>query len=286
MVNSVSFHKYLIQLIGREVKQLHSLSGGDINQAFQIEFSSGAPLFLKTNPNVDRDFFQAEADGLDALRKSKTLLVPKCIAIDDFDGYHFLILEYLLQSTQRDYPALGRGLAELHLCSHDYYGWEKDNYIGSLEQTNAFLKDWPEFYAEYRILALSQKAFNAGYINRQDLKAIESFLYRYPELIPKEKPALVHGDLWSGNVLYTNEGSPALIDPAVYYGHREMDLAMMHLFGGFPQAVFDSYTAHYPLEGDWQSRIKYQQLYPLLVHLVLFGTSYRSACREIWQPFS
>lgn len=119
MVNSVSFHKYLFQLIGREVKQLHSLSGGDINQAFQIEFSSGAPLFLKTNPNVDRDFFQAEADGLDALRKNKTLLVPKCIALDDFDGYHFLILEHLPQSTQRDYPALGRGLAELHLCSHD-----------------------------------------------------------------------------------------------------------------------------------------------------------------------
>lgn len=195
-------------------------------------------------------------------------------------------MEFLEESKERDFEALGKGLAALHQCTQSDFGWEQDNYIGSLIQTNALLKDWPEFFAEYRILALSRKAFNAGLIDRADLKAIDSFLNRYPELLPQEKPALVHGDLWSGNVLYTKDGTPALIDPAVYYGHREMDLAMMQLFGGFPQTVFDTYTAYYPLEGDWQSRIKYQQLYPLLVHLVLFGPSYRSSCREVWKPFS
>jgi len=286
MVNSASFHKYLFQLIGREVKQLHGLSGGDINQAFQIEFSSGAPLFLKTNPHVDRDFFQAEAEGLQSLSNTNTLLVPRIIEQGEFEAQQFLILEYFDEAEERDFDALGKGLATLHQCTQRDFGWEKDNYIGSLVQANAYLKDWSEFYAEYRILALSRKAFNAGLIDRADLKAIDSFLYRYPELLPQEKPALVHGDLWSGNVLYTKGGTPALIDPAVYYGHREMDIAMMQLFGGFPSAVFDSYTAHYPLEGDWQSRVKYQQLYPLLVHLVLFGPSYRSSCREVWKPFS
>jgi fructosamine-3-kinase len=104
--------------------------------------------------------------------------------------------------------------------------------------------------------------------------------------VPKEKPALLHGDLWSGNVISDEKGAPVWIDPAVYYGHREMDLAMMKLFGGFSEAVFSTYQEHFPLEANWQERIPYHQLYPLLVHLNLFGSSYYPACRQIWLSFA
>lgn len=287
MVNSASFRNYLSSFLGRgPIKNLLAIPGGDINAAYQIEFNRGESLFLKTNAQQGSEFFRAEAEGLKALKQAGALYVPEIMGQSQFEGNSFLVLEFLELSRSGQAEALGAGLAHLHLHSNKDYGWERANYIGSLTQLNDWFGSWADFYAKRRILPMVERAFNAGLLNSADLKAVESFLYEYPHLVPTEKPALLHGDLWSGNVLYLRNGSPVLIDPAVYYGHREMDLAMMFLFGGFAPEVFSAYEAQFPLEAHWRDRLAYHQLYPLLVHLNLFGSSYYGACRDIWRPFS
>lgn len=287
MASSESFLKPIEEFLGRgALLEAHPLSGGDINEAYQLLFADGSTLFLKRNTQFPIAFFQAEADGLKALKESNALAVPDILAVDTLNSEAFLALEYVPSSPQRDWLKLGQGLAALHQNHHQGFGWAKDNYIGSLVQKNDWREQWSDFYAECRILFQVGQAYDQGLLNRQDLKGAEGFLKEYPNLYPLEQASLLHGDLWSGNVLFAKGGKPYLIDPAVYYGHREMDLAMMHLFGGFPDEVFQAYNAHYPLERDWRARIPWHQLYPLLVHLNLFGASYRSSCQAIWRPFS
>ncbi len=289
MVNSASFRKQLATALHAEdIEIRQALSGGDINEAYQISLSSGRTLFLKRNRQFKAHFFKAEAGGLAALRQSKSLRVPQVILVDYIEDSAVLVQEYIdRKAPSADYAhQLGLGLSALHRNTHPSFGWEKDNFIGSLAQNNTFVKDWPDFYAEYRILSQVRSAFDANLLSPKDLKMVESFLKAYPHLVPKEKPALLHGDLWSGNVISDEKGAPVWIDPAVYYGHREMDLAMMKLFGGFSEAVFSTYQEHFPLEANWQERIPYHQLYPLLVHLNLFGSSYYPACRQIWLSFA
>lgn len=287
MASSESFLKQLELFLDRgPILAATPLSGGDINEAFRLDFANGEALFLKRNSNFSLDFFEAEADGLKALHQVDGPSTPQIIALDTFNDQSFLLLEFLDQGAERDWLATGRALAQLHQNSNDRFGWVKDNYIGSLAQANRWSVDWSEFYAEYRLLTQAEKAFDRGFLNRRDLKSLESLLREYPHLHPKEKPALLHGDLWSGNLLFAEGGKPYFIDPSVYYGHREMDLAMMQLFGGFPSSVFEVYQEHYPLESNWQARISLHQLYPLLVHLNLFGPSYYASCQAVWQPFS
>ncbi len=287
MVNSVSFHNYLQQKLHlSNLKSLRRVSGGDINDSFLLEFEEDSPIFLKTKSGVHLEFYQAEADGLKALSKSVSLKVPRVLIVDEYQGEAFLALEFLEEGAKRDSQILGNGLARLHRNLNSDFGWHRNNFIGALDQINDWHVDWPAFYAEQRIIPQVKMAFDSGYLESKDSLAVERFLKRYPDLVPREKASLLHGDLWSGNVLYQESGEPALIDPAVYFGHREMDLAMMKLFGGFGSEVFNTYQENYPLEGDWQGRVPYHQLYPLLVHLNLFGLSYRNSCREIWRSFA
>jgi len=289
MVNSALFHKYLqSELQESTIPEFHPVSGGDINQAFRLGFPGGRDYFLKINSEFKKEFFIAEAQGLKALEGSQTLRVPQVLMVSEWEDQAFMILEFI-PSGKRDSRSalqLGKGLAKLHLSSSETFGWSEDNYIGPLVQCNQKRSSWPEFYAEMRILPMLRRAFDHGLLGVQDLKAAEAFCRFYPDLIPEEKPALLHGDLWSGNVIYDENDQAVLIDPSVYYGHREMDLAMMYLFGGFTSDTFDSYDDHYPLTGDWRARIPYQQLFPLLVHLNLFGASYLSSCRAVWRAFA
>lgn len=177
-------------------------------------------------------------------------------------------------------------MAQLHRNSSSQFGWKKNNYIGALLQLNSEREQWWEFYAECRLEPLFAKAFDQGYLESGDRRSLEALINRLEELIPKESPALLHGDLWSGNCISNPKGEPLLIDPAVYYGHREMDLAMMKLFGGFGARVFQAYNEEFPLEKDWEERLSIHQLYPLLVHLNLFGSTYLASCRRVWEPFA
>ncbi|WP_421751683.1 fructosamine kinase family protein [Croceimicrobium sp.] len=288
MVNSELFRKQVSEQLGRgPIRNLQALSGGDINAAYQIHFQEGPAAFLKFQEGAKLDFFQAEADGLNSLKEHSPLKVPEVLGLGEWEQNAYLLLEFLEPGFKSDeYElALGEGLAQMHLREQDFFGWHRPNYIGKLDQLNHQSEDWTDFYAEHRILYMVQKAFDAGYLETKDLKGSEAFVNAYPHLVPTEKPAFIHGDLWSGNAYCMAGGIPVLIDPAVYNGHREMDLAMMKLFGGFSVNVFQAYEESYPLERGWQERIPYHQLYPLLVHLNLFGTSYLNDCRSIWQKF-
>lgn len=288
MINSASFHKYLEEILGLGTYLNHQrLTGGDINDAYSIDFTGGK-VFLKTKSDVTQAFFEAEADGLQALHSAQSQLhVPQVLACDQFEGQAFLALEFIEEGPKSDSFAsnFGRGLAALHQKEADAFGWPKSNYIGSLLQRNDRSSSWTDFYFSSRLEPLFSRAFDSAYVNRRDKKALTGLVYHLDALLPQESPALIHGDLWAGNHLCTKDGKGVLIDPAVYYGHREMDLAMMLLFGGYGQETFSSYQEEHPLEPGFEERVPIHQLYPLLVHLYLFGSSYLGSCREVWMPF-
>ena len=170
----------------------------------------------------------------------------------------------------------------MHLNSADLYGWKHNNYIGSLFQANSFYNLASQFYIENRLRPQIELARRQGYLE----KDLTNFFKNITHLIPQEAPALIHGDLWSGNYLIDNTGAPVLIDPSVSYSHREMDLAMMHLFGGFPSQVFNVYQEEFPLPPDWEERIALWQLYYLLVHLNIFGSGYLARVESVISRYS
>ncbi len=289
MINSASFHSFLENQLGLGAYQSQQrLSGGDINEAYRINFSE-ASVFLKTKQKVDLDFYQAEANGLKGLAKAEhSLGIPTVLACDSFNAQAFLILDYLEEGIKTPLfnSKFGQGLAQLHSNTSEAFGWEQNNFIGSLDQLNTPAADWIEFYAMNRLEPLFAKVYDLGILTKSDRSALFGLINELESIIPKEAPALIHGDLWSGNYLCDSDSNPVLIDPAVYYGHREMDLAMMHLFGGFSPEVFRSYEELKPLEPGFEDRLSIHQLYPLLVHLNLFGSSYLASCRAIWSTYT
>lgn len=225
---------------------------------------------------------EKEARGMQSLTKSAFLKIPAVISCGVKSEDQFLILEWLesVRATAGAWETFGRGLAELHRQTNHSFGWEEDNYIGSLEQRNTMCSIWAEFYSQNRILPLVKSLYKTGAFILKDVQHAEGLCNELTGIFPSEPPALVHGDLWSGNYLMSTSG-PAIFDPAVYYGHREMDIGMSMLFGGFDGRFYESYDEAYPLERDWKKRVAITQLYPLLVHAVLFGGGYIERCREI-----
>jgi len=265
-----------------------ALSGGDINQAYRL--TSGTDnFFVKLNNKAfSLDMFQTEALGLELLSQCKGFMIPRVIGTGTLeDSRAFLLLEFIEETAQGEsfWQEFGKALASLHSISESYFGLDHDNYIGSLPQSNKKHKSWEDFFAEERIEKQFSLAYNQGYFPREVLKAKDKLINRLTELLPREKPSLLHGDLWSGNYL-ASQHTPVLIDPAVYFGHREVDIAMMHLFGGFPQQVFESYNSVYPMEKGWKNRLEVHNLYPLLVHTNLFGRAYANQVEAIFRKYS
>ena len=265
--------------LGSALKTTRRLSGGDINDAFEVELGSGVRVFLKTNANAPVSMFPAEARGLEWLRAAQGLRVPEVLAVSS--GYqgepHFLVLELLTPARPvRDFDErLGRGLAQVHRASAPSFGYEQDNFIGSLPQRNHAHDTWADFFWHERLEPQLSRAVAAGRATPRMRTGLERLALRLSALLgPVEPPARLHGDLWSGNLHIDEQGAPCLIDPAVYGGHREVDLAMMRLFGGFGESVFRAYDEVWPLAPGSAERIALYQLYPLLVHVNLFGGGY------------
>jgi fructosamine-3-kinase len=265
--------------LGSAVKAARRLSGGDINDAFELELSSGVRVFLKTNDSAPASMFPAEAHGLDWLRAAGALKIPEVLAVSNGrDGEpSFLVLELLPPGKQgRDFDArLGHGLAQLHRSGAPGFGLERDNFIGSLPQRNRAQPTWADFFWYERLEPQLSRAVAAGQATSRMRASFERLQPRLGQLLgPAEPAARLHGDLWGGNLHVDAAGAPCLIDPAVYGGHREVDLAMMRLFGGFAEDVFRAYEEAWPLAPGHAERIALYQLYPLMVHVNLFGGGY------------
>jgi fructosamine-3-kinase len=255
------------------VARARPLSGGDINQAYAITLADGRELFAKTNRRPAAGMFPAEARGLAWLDEANAIRVPRVIVA--VDG--FLILELVREgqpgpSFDED---LGRALANLHGARPAGFGLDHDNYIGRLPQSNHPAGRWSDFYRDERLAPQARRATDAGLLPARLRGRLDRVLTGLDGLIgPAEPPARLHGDLWGGNLMCDDRGKPCLIDPAVYGGHREVDLAMMRLFGGFGQRTFDAYDEAFPLAEGHGGRVPLYQLYFLLVHVNLFGGSY------------
>ena len=249
------------------------VSGGDTAYSERVLLSDGRSLFVKTMLEPISDIFMAEAAGLTALSDSGVLSVPEVIYVD----HQVLVLEYLepVQQCSNYQGLLGRSLGLLHRQEKTSFGFEIDTYCGATRQLNTPNSDGYDFYINCRYLFLAEICLARGLLDIKDVRALETICRRLPDLIPQQGPALLHGDLWSGNIYQDKAGKPVLIDPAVYWGWPEADIAMTHLFGGFSVAFYDSYEQTNPLENGWRGRVDLYNLWHLLNHLVLFGEGYR-----------
>ncbi len=269
-------------LVGESVAESAAAHGGDIGVSARISLAGGRTCFAKRYPRAPARMAEAEAAGLAWLREADALRIPEVVAVAR-EGEALLVLEWIDEGRPApDHDErLGRGLAHLHLAGAPAFGFESDNFIGSLPQSNARHTTWAGFYRAERLEPLAGRAFERGLLPpdvRSDLDRLYHVLA--DRCGPEEPPARLHGDLWAGNHISDREGAPCLIDPAVYGGHREIDLAMMRLFGGFGSQVFDAYEEVAPLAPGAHERVALYQLYPLLVHVNLFGSGYTGQFAE------
>ena len=261
---------------GDAVVAMNAVAGGDVSSAFRTWLASGREIFVKYRSGAPAEMFRAEADGLDWLRAATDLRVPAVLGVGA-GAVPFLALEWIppgARGAGHD-ERLGRGIAAMHRAGAATFGLERGNYIATIAQDNTPEATWPAFYGQRRLAPAVRTLRDAGVLDASTAARFDGLMARLDDLCgPPEPPARLHGDLWGGNAIADSEGAPVLIDPAVYGGHREVDLAMMRLFGGFGPAVFDAYAEVHPPAPGHADRVALYQLWPLLVHALLFGSGY------------
>ncbi|SHI47769.1 fructosamine kinase family protein [Pseudozobellia thermophila] len=276
--------EHIEYLLGVKVRRMQPVSGGDISEAYLLEAETER-FFCKINYD-DRahDMFKAEKAGLQAIAQSKTINVPKVLLCEPLEKGGFLVMDHIepKRPTEADFEALGHQLAALHRqATAKEFGFPNDNFIGSLPQSNSKHALWSDFYVQERLLPQLKLAIDTGKLTYSEIPTEEGLIKGCSQLFPHVTPSLLHGDLWSGNYLISAKGAPYLIDPAVYYGHYEVDMAMTRLFGGFGPSFYRAYQEHFPPVGHEKERNDIYQLYYLLVHLNLFGSSYKASVTQI-----
>ena len=269
-----------------EIQAMRSVAGGDINEAYLVVLSDGTCVFMKKHRGFGSKFFEAEADGLNAIRQTHTISVPEVMAVgeDPSDGKAYLLMEYVSPTARKKdfWETFGHQLALMHTAPTDHltprgvYGFATDDYIGASEQENTPEDRWISFYREHRLEVQYLRARH--YLDSRDREAMQYILDHLDKwLVEPSHPSLLHGDLWNGNYLLGRNGYAWLIDPAVYVGHAEADLAMTELFGGFIPTFYDAYKEIDPLQAGYADRRDLYNLYHLLNHLNLFGSAYLSS---------
>ncbi len=280
---SVIFERIIFQAFGKQLplKGAQLIAAGNLNQAVCLETEEGN-FFLKTNHLEASDIFLREIQGLELLRKNTSLHIPEIIHWGRVEDTNYLLLEWVPSANpgKRYWQSLAEGMAELHMATRENFGLDTSNYISILPQNNTPTTHWESFYIQERLEPMLQRAYFHQLIDESFMNKFRELYPKIEGIFPKEKPALLHGDLWSGNVLVNASGSPTLIDPAVYFGHREMDIAFSKLFGGFEPSFYKFYQEVFPLEPGFEDRMDLYKLYPLLVHLNLFGTGYLAGIKR------
>jgi fructosamine-3-kinase len=269
------------------VQQAEYAPGGDISQTYIIHTDKGK-FFVKLNAALfGHDFFEKEARGLATLANAGTLKVPRPLFDGKFHQQIYVAMEYLDRSEPSAdfWEDFGRSLAGIHQHTRPEYGLDYNNYIGKLHQLNNPCHTWHEFYASQRIMPLVYRAEKNKMITTETVHLAESLCAKFSSLMPEEKPALLHGDLWKGNFLVFKTGKAAIFDPSISYGHREFDIAITRLFGGFDEKFYQGYQEAYPLQPGHESRQDLFQLYHLLAHLCLFGGQYHGLVVDIFKKY-
>lgn len=258
--------------------RLAAVGGGDINSAFKLQVA-GISWFVKLNRADLAEMFEAEAAGLVELDGVGAVKVPEVICFGQFGRHAYLVLNYIELSSLRGQSAglFGEQLARLHRHPQKYFGWRRDNTIGSTPQHNLRHDDWVEFWRRERLGKQLQFAAANGYTGSLQSQG-EELLDRLGDFFTdyRPEPSLLHGDLWGGNAAADSQGNPVMFDPACYYGDREADIAMTELFGGFSRDFYAAYNDEYPLDAGYRVRKTLYNLYHILNHLNLFGRGYFS----------
>ena len=284
----MSLFNFISSQLQTAIIQHRPISGGDISNAFLIE-TREQRFFLKQHPGpFAYEMFRIEQASLDAIAATGTIATPLVHLCIPYQDGGILLMDYIepKRADSKAHQALGEQLAALHQCSQDNFGWSQDNYIGKLAQSNRKQATWLDFYWQERLLPQLKLAQEQQLLAATDFPTYERVEASCASFFREVRPALLHGDLWSGNYLISTEGKPYLIDPALYYGHNEVDIAMTKLFGGFGPSFYDAYRATYAISKEVEAvYTDLYQLYYLLVHLNLFGASYYSDYKCILKKY-
>ncbi|MDO5977745.1 fructosamine kinase family protein [Flavivirga spongiicola] len=285
MNNDLKIH--LSSILKESITRVSPLHGGDISNAYRIETSNNS-YFLKLNEAINAaKIFQAEVYGLQLIGETNTIKTPRVLASDTFQNSAFLLMEFIENKSpsSNDFKNLGHQLAQLHKYTSEKFGLDQDNFIGSLPQSNKPNKTWIDFYTTERLLPQLELAKQKHLLSKMECPSVQKIKDVLKSLFKDIKPALLHGDLWSGNYIISKNDVPYLIDPAAHYGHHEVDIAMTKLFGGFNEFFYDAYDSNFTRDKNTSNRIEIYQLYYLLVHLNLFGRSYYGSVSTILKKY-
>jgi fructosamine-3-kinase len=283
-----SLMREIERALHQRITRSQPVARGDVARSYAVELDDGRRVFAKTHPTAPAHFFTTEAGGLSWLRNADAVAVPEVLAVSDNDPNH-LVLEWIDEGSAREATEreFGEGLARLHRAGAPFFGREDRRTTGSRGLPNEPCTTWAEFYATQRLLPLARLARNTEALPVTTIDELERVAPRLAEFgAADEPPARVHGDLWAGNRLVGTGGRSWLIDPAAHGGHREFDLAMMRLFGGFGEACFQEYEDVFPLRDGWRDRVALHQIAPLVVHAIKFGGGYVEAARQAIAQYS
>lgn len=268
------------------IRGCQPVGGGSINESFKLTAGSET-FFCKLNSDTKfPQLFDTEKSGLDKLR-SHGMRTPEVVLQFSEAGMQVLVMEWIEQGriTKQFWQKTGEMLASLHHHTTDLFGLDHDNYMGSVPQNNQLTVNWIDFFVNRRLVPVIRRCQSKELLDTRTVNDFEKLFQNLPGLFPVFRPSLLHGDLWNGNIICNVNSEPVFIDPAVYYGYPSIDMGMTMLFGGFDKPFYDSYFAHAKTDKNFREQCEASNLYPLLIHLYLFGSSYKPAIEKILRKY-